>query len=191
MSIIVKAGGDFKPHEAGAFAAQCIAVIDLGLQVNEWEGEKSIKRQIAIYFDTGEEGSPIVGWYTHSLHKQATLRKHLEGWRGKPFTAEELNGFDLASVAGTQCTITISHTEKGNAKVSMVSKAMKGSSHMSGREMIVVPAGGMGIDRPEYVGEKMWIKMLDGYARLQESEGLADPKVPGAVEQDFDDEIPF
>jgi len=33
--------------------------------------------------------------YTMSLGEQSTLRKDLESWRGKKFTPEELQGFDL------------------------------------------------------------------------------------------------
>jgi hypothetical protein len=61
-----------------------------------------------------EDGTPHVVWrrYTVSLHKKAEMRKTLEAWRGKNFTQEELDGFDLKNIAGKGCIITITHTEK-------------------------------------------------------------------------------
>jgi hypothetical protein len=37
--------------------------------------------------------------YTLSLGKKSVLRKHLETWRGRPFTDEELKGFEVGKKA--------------------------------------------------------------------------------------------
>ena len=68
--------------------------------------------------------------YTASLHENATLRKDLDAWRGKPFTAEELAGFNLQNVIGAPCILTIINQEGKTgsvyAKIASISKPMKG-----------------------------------------------------------------
>ena len=186
MPIIATQTVEYTPHEAGTFPAVCCGIIDLGLHTNEYQGETKTRHQIAIYFDTGEEGSPMVGWYTLSLHPQAKLRKHLESWRGKPFTAEESAGFDISKLVGHKCVLTIAHNENGKANISMVSKAMKGVDMSSEIEPFIVEAGGVGMDQPECVGDRIWQMMLDGYAALKGKEA---PKSP--VREELDDDIPF
>jgi hypothetical protein len=39
------------------------------------------------------------------------LRKDLESWRGKKFTEEELEGFDVKNVLGKPCQIQVLHSE--------------------------------------------------------------------------------
>ncbi|GEM_PF-4521665 len=41
------------------------------------------------------------------------LRRDLENWRGRPFTREELRGFDLFKVLGTACQLMVTHTSQG------------------------------------------------------------------------------
>ena len=56
-----------------------------------------IKKAIAFYKDVFnlekmDSGEPFLVWkrYTLSLGDKATLRAHLEAWRGRKFTADEL-----------------------------------------------------------------------------------------------------
>ncbi|MHA1379626.1 MAG: hypothetical protein ACTSRG_14730 [Candidatus Helarchaeota archaeon] len=46
-----------------------------------------------------------------SLHAKATMRKFLESWRGKKFTKEELEGFDLQKILGKPCQLQIIHSD--------------------------------------------------------------------------------
>lgn len=119
-------GGDFTPVPAGTHLAVCDQVIDLGKQkiVSQMYGE-SIKHQVYIRWQIPEErveweqdgekkeGPAVVGkTYTLSLGEKANLRKDLQAWRGKPFTPDELRGFDIAKLIGVAATITVTHTEK-------------------------------------------------------------------------------
>lgn len=137
MALVVKeSGGTSAPIEAGAHPARCVGVIDLGVQHNDFNGKDQEK--VLLMFELPDERIQVDGedkprWlskrYTASLHEKASLRKDLDAWRGKPFTAEELKGFDLASVVSAPCLITVTHTERnGNtyANISGVSKPMKG-----------------------------------------------------------------
>jgi hypothetical protein len=58
-----------------------------------------------------QDGKPLIisGNYTLSLGEKATLRAILESWRGKPFTLQELLGFDITNLLDKWCMVTISH----------------------------------------------------------------------------------
>ena len=58
----------------------------------------------------------VMNWYTLSLHKKATLRQHLEAWRGRKFKPEELKGFDLEKLLGANCQLQIIHTESDTGR---------------------------------------------------------------------------
>jgi hypothetical protein len=71
----------------------------------------------------------ISGTYTLSLGEKASLRKMLEGWRGRVFTELELKGFDLGNVLGAPCMLGIiqePREDKVYARISTVSKIPKG-----------------------------------------------------------------
>lgn len=55
--------------------------------------------------------------YTASLHDKATLRKHLEAWRGRRFTEDELKEFELEKLLGANCQLQVIHHLSGNGKV--------------------------------------------------------------------------
>lgn len=52
-------------------------------------------------------------FYTASLAEKAVLRRDLENWRGRPFSREELAGFDLFRILGTACQLIVTHTAQG------------------------------------------------------------------------------
>lgn len=69
--------------------------------------------------------------FSCSLGTKSNLRPLLESWRGRPFTAEELSGFQVEKVIGAPCMITIIHKPKQNgqgiyANVSSVTALPKG-----------------------------------------------------------------
>ena len=75
-----------------------------------------------------EDGRPfsVTQFYTVSLHEKAKLRADLESWRGRKFTAQELEGFDLASVVGAYCMIQVVHDETGKYANVQTIMAFKG-----------------------------------------------------------------
>ena len=139
MAIIAKdsGGGSFTPAPAGSHVAVCDMVVDLGLQENDYQGERSIKHQVYIRWELVDEYLPTdatkrfsVGkFYGLSLHEKATLRRHLESWRGVPFTPDQLKAFDIAKLLGAPCLIAVTHGTKANgdinAKVDGVMKMPK------------------------------------------------------------------
>ena len=64
-------------------------------------------------------------WADASLHERAALRKFLEAWRGRPFTPEELKGFDLTKLLGQPCLLGIVHQEREGKTFAGISSCMK------------------------------------------------------------------
>lgn len=128
--------GNFTPAPAGTHVARCIKILDLGTQKEEWQGDASFKQKVLVAWELPTEliqdgekaGQPFVvsKFYTQSLSEKANLRKDLETWRNRPFTATELEGFDAKNILGKPCLLTIVHTDKGKVKVSAVTSVPKG-----------------------------------------------------------------
>lgn len=129
-------GGDFTPPPPGTHIARCIRVIDLGTHTSEYNGQTNTKRQCLIGWELPTElmqggefdGKPFVvsKFYTQSLNEKANLRKDLETWRGRAFTAVELDGFDAKNVLGKPCLVTVVLGDKKKSKVTSVTSVPKG-----------------------------------------------------------------
>ncbi len=127
---------------AGTHPAICVGVIDCGTQHWEYMGEDKQGHKVRLQWElpneetwTGEDGvehaRTISHEYTASLHEKSNLRsKCLVSWRGRDFTEDELAGFDLTTVLGKPCMLSIIHKEKrmggSYAKVDSVMKVAKG-----------------------------------------------------------------
>lgn len=127
MGFVVKDNGgyDIEPIPEGMHHAICYAVYDLGTQHSDTFNNDS--RQLVIIWELTEERieiekdgkkqnlpRAISKMFTASLGKKANLRKALEAWRGRVFTAEELEGFDLVKLLGINCQLQILHKTKEN-----------------------------------------------------------------------------
>jgi hypothetical protein len=121
MWLIVKANDgefNFKQLKAGEYPARCIRVIDLWTKEKEYLWQKKDTHEVSIWFEFPEElevfdkekwEQPyfLSKYFTLSLWEKANLRKFLESWRGRPFTGEELLGFDLKNLLWKSCYIQI------------------------------------------------------------------------------------
>jgi hypothetical protein len=129
--------GNFQRPDPGTYVARCVRIIDLGTQTGEYQGTPTIRRQVVLGWELPTElipegeykGQPflVTKFYTASLNEKATLRHDLENWRTKPFTEEELGGFDLANILGKPCLVTITLTENGKSKVTGVTSPPRGT----------------------------------------------------------------
>lgn len=126
MAIIATAGSEsanFTPAPAGTHQAVCVDVIDIGMKPNKFKpGTEQHKIDIAWQIDElRDDGKRFVLYkrYTLSLHEKAVLRHDLESWRGKPFTRDEEMGFDVESVIGANCLISVQQkpSDKDPSKV--------------------------------------------------------------------------
>lgn len=124
----------------GTHIARCYQVIDLGTHQTEWKGKPRKRHEIRISWelplekavfqeDKGEQPFAVHRSYTLSLAEKADLRHDLDNWRGRPFTEQELEGFDVAKILGVACMVTVTHVEKNGstyANVTSVTAVPKG-----------------------------------------------------------------
>ena len=131
MSLVAKesAGGSFTPVPPGMYLARCYRIVDLGTQKSEYLGTVKHLPKVMIQFEVhgeDEQGKPLVTSkgepmtisknFTLSLAEKATLRKDLVSWRGRDFTRQELDGFELKNVLGAWAMINVSKTLGNNNK---------------------------------------------------------------------------
>lgn len=164
-----KGGVDFDPIAQGVHQAICYGLFDLGTQFSDKFGNWSHKillcweipeERIQIEKDGKKFDLPraVSKEYTLSLGTKANLRKDLETWRGKAFTADELSGFDVKNILGKNCLIQIIHQPKGEkiyANVSSITPLMKGVQPKNPENIIKYFAFGDCNDIPEETPE--WI----------------------------------
>jgi len=134
--IVKENSGTKKQIPAGMHQACCYILCDIGTQLFEWGGESKKSRKIILAFQfpdhtieiDGEQKPMVLSKeYNMSLNERATLRKHLEGWRSKKFTKEELEGFDLKNILGKGCSINVIENDKGWATIDNIMPAMSKS----------------------------------------------------------------
>jgi hypothetical protein len=111
----------FTPHSEGQFVGVCVDTIDLGDSVEMFAGQPAkLAHKCAIVFRTGERNESTGEYidigreFTVSMNEKANLRKFLEQWRGKAYTAEEVEeGVPLHKLTGQPALLTISHKTSG------------------------------------------------------------------------------
>lgn len=182
--------------DPGTYLARCYSIVDAGTQVSEMWGEK---HKIIITWELPSERimvdgkdlpRAISGFYTMSLNKKSNLRKDLELWRGRPFTAQELEGFELAKILGTACQLNILHTEHGKAKVVGVAGIPKGTVVPEVQNPKVEYSYSQGADDvfktlPEWL-QKIVSACLEWANQESDTDGE-----PAAQEPQREDDVPF
>lgn len=142
MPLIAKSTGTTvsNPAPAGAHVARAVRVIDLGTQADNGQFGLKIQPKLMVTFElpnelhvfkpeNGEEPYVVSIEWTNSLHEKAGMRKALESWRGRPFTEQELEGFNVGKLAGAACLLNVIHKKKGEntyANIASISPLPKG-----------------------------------------------------------------
>lgn len=122
-----KGGGtDFEPIPQDTHLAICYQIIDLGThEEKKFQSEETAPaRKVRIVWELPEvrmeiekDGEKLdlpraIGKdYKLSMHPKASLRKDLQKWRGREFTKEEEDAFDLEHVLGKACYLNVIHRE--------------------------------------------------------------------------------
>lgn len=132
-------GKDFDPVPEGSHFAVCDTFVDLGMQDSRFGAKHKIylrwqipSKRVSYEKDGQKIEAPMAigGTYTLSLSEKSNLRPMLQSWRGRAFTPEELKKFDVTSVVGKPCMITVTHaprTEGGvYANIGVVAKLPDG-----------------------------------------------------------------
>ena len=212
MSLYVSAasGGNFeprKPIEAGAYAAVCDMVVDVGVQPSPG-GQFAPKRTVVLRFQIPEirveitkdgetKSLPAVISRTVglSLNEKSTLYALLTSWRGKAFTPEELKKFDLGKIAGKPAFINVTHSVKGDRTYANLTSIMPlpkaiPAPALEGEALVYstdAPDPSIFLQLPTWMQEKIASRIVDA--------PKAAPKpaaAPAALASDFaDDDLAF
>lgn len=136
-----KGGSNYEPIAAGTYAARCYQMIHIGTAEENILGQVKKLNKVRITWElptetkvfkeeNGEHPHVISKEFTLSMNEKATLRKFLEGWRGKSFTEKEAESFDITVLLGKPCMLSIIHKQAKNgntyAEISSVSSVPKG-----------------------------------------------------------------
>lgn len=200
-------GKDFKKVPPGCHFAICNMVVDLGVQETSFKGQSKSQHKVYLRWEVPDErvtyekdGKEIEGpcsigaMYTLSLSEKANLRKVLENWRGKPFTADELKGFDITNVAGKCCQIMVQHSTGADSKTYANVTGVIGTSREQ-KDRAAKAKSEVGVvvfslddpvnfdDLPKWLQEK-----VEGRVKPQAIKS-ANALAPAGA--DFDDDIPF
>lgn len=135
MGIVAKAGPSYKPAPAGVHGAVCCDVVDLGMLKMSFGGKAKEQHKVKIVWQIPElrdDGKrfTLQRQYTLSLHEKSTLRRDLESWRGKKFTEQELQGFDLEVLLEKPCMLNVIHEDKNGSTYANVSAIMRLARNM-------------------------------------------------------------
>lgn len=123
--------GNFKAvklPEPQTTVARCYSMIDIGTVENVYQGvSQGWHRRIMLWWelplfkavfvdDKGEQPFAIFEEFTLSTKDNSNFSKLVANWRNKPFTMEEMKGFDPAVMVGKTCVIQFIHRRKGSYK---------------------------------------------------------------------------
>jgi hypothetical protein len=133
-----ESGSEFERPPTGSHLARCFSLIDLGTHTTTWQGKEKQTRQVKISFELSYEnmtgrfnpdmaGEPFTAVLlcTQSLSEKAKLRKMLEGWRGKKFSHEELQGYHPRKLLGQPCRLSLVESESGFVGIDSIARVTK------------------------------------------------------------------
>jgi len=208
MYLPAPSGNEFELAPAGTHLAVCYRVIDLGTQKSTYNGKEKEQHKILISWELADEmmtdGKPfIIGQrYTWSMSEKATLRKHLESWRGAAFQDKDFagppNGFNIRNILGKGCILTIAHKEEGDrtyANITGIGKLMKGmtSPMPTNTQMFLwLETGLWDMNTFNILGDglKKIIMQAPEYVAITTGRPIA-PESENPAPDDMNDEVPF
>ncbi|HYG50481.1 MAG TPA: hypothetical protein VD905_06240 [Flavobacteriales bacterium] len=108
-------GSSYTPAPAGNHIGFCCGVVLLGTVDHEYQGHKSRKKKLRLFFELTNtsnpdtEGAPFIvsKEYLYSLGPKANLKKMLDGWRGEALTKEEAAKFNIAKILEAPCMVNV------------------------------------------------------------------------------------
>ena len=127
---------------AGTHIARCYKMIHVGTRSYEYNGDPKTKNSIWFYFelptemrtfdkDKGEQPLSINIEYNLTFYEAAKLFQHVNSWRGKTLTPQEIDDFEIDSLIGEPCMLSVIHNVspkngKTYANITAVSAMPKG-----------------------------------------------------------------
>jgi hypothetical protein len=153
-------GNVTRPAPQGVHQAVCVDVVDLGMVESNFNGEKKLQHKVKVVWQINELNEEtgrryvVSKRYTASLHEKSSLRKDLQSWRGRPFTPEELRGFDLDILIGLDPNGSRVGREI-NCQINLVHKTLDDGRIFANVEALMPLAKGMvAIDPLDFLKER-------------------------------------
>lgn len=102
----------------GIHNAVCVGVVFIGTQSSIY----NYSQKVTLIWDVckNDNSKLFSRDYSYSYHEKSKLRKHLESWRGRPFTNDELSKFKLRNILGVPCKLEIAKNDKNYKQVENV-----------------------------------------------------------------------
>ena len=180
--------------ETEKYEAVCVLIADKGVQETPY-GEKEklyfkfeVPSQRIEYEKDGEKVNlPMtVGVnYTASLSERANLRKAFKSWRGRDFTPEELEGFDIETVLGAPAQLVIGNYESDGKTRASIDNIIKSKVKAQAEGTLQYFDADNYADAPEWLGKQI----AEGHG-LAAPTGQATQAAPAPQVED-DSDIPF
>lgn len=219
MGLYAKAndGRKFEPAPEGLHPSVCWAVVDLGIQEKGgmyagqqhqvYLGFELLDTMVEFEKDGQKRTGPMRLGVTVSLSlgEKAKLRKWLEKWRGKPFTEDELKGFDISKLVGLACQVLVTHTSKGDRTYANIENILKwpattpkpgGPTESLFFSLADHQLAAMRDRMPDWLYERIVKRLADDWESYNLSKGdKPGPHADAAAATDafggFDDDLPF
>lgn len=211
-----KGGKDFAPIPAGVHMAICTQVVDLGLQEG-FTKKYAPKRQVYLKFeipgipvtwekDGVEHNGPgtIGRTFGLSISEKSHLRPFLEGWRGKPFTADEEAGFEITSILGKLCQLSVIHekSDDGKKTYAKINGAFAliqlQKDDLKAHPEKAKPSQELLAYSPEVHEQAVWERLpawlqqkIEDRVELEPNDIAAGDQTAATQAEDFNDDIPF
>lgn len=192
--------------------ARCFSVVAIGTQVSQNPLYKP-QSQFIVTFEVpsetievnGEQRPMVIGQFLNAYfgraEKPSNTRKFIESWRGKPFTDEEMKGFNTDKLVGAPCMLNVIHEQKNGktrekiAGVSPLPKGMKLSPQFHKSVIYEIEMGRNDVFNalPEWVRKKIeaceeWNAPQANHSEDEATNAAADA---AASEKKESQEIPF
>jgi len=194
-------GKSFDPVPEALHSAVCYAVFDLGTHPQErwnkrvhkvlitWEIPE-LRIEIEKNDVTLDLPRALSKRYTLSLHEKANLRKDLETWRGRKFTPEELDGFDLKKLLGVSAQIQVIHADSNGKTYANISAVVPSKDKLTPENPVKYFSFEEDGDIPE--GTPEWIvELIQGSDEWQMKTAAFGGDDDSPPIDSYDDDIPF
>lgn len=108
---VVSGKTKFAVVDEGLYDAVCVDEVDLGIVEGKYGPNAMVKLVWELAEVNPHTNKPFIvsRRFGATIGKKSHLRPFLEGWRGKKFTPEEIDAFDLIKLLNVPCQLQIIH----------------------------------------------------------------------------------
>ena len=190
-------GGELQLAPAGAHRAICYLVADVGTH----NGPYGAKHQMVVGWELTDElmedrrPFAVSKFYTLSLAPKAGLKADLESWRGRPFTTQELEGFDLSKLLGAPALVTVVHKENKQGSMRAIVSSVTSLPKSMKKPTPFNPVACFDLDEPTAAEDinklPEWIQNKVRESSEWAAKGQFQEHGMPSAERDIDSDLPF